>query len=75
MTVGDKVEIITPNEMFEASVEKILDENMAELDVANTNAEVWIKFSSKPVDYRYAIARTVGIKNVQEGCGDCLKCL
>lgn len=61
--LNDEVEIITPKEKFVAKVELILDKDGVELGVANTNDELYLKFSQAPVDYNYAIARTVGIKN------------
>lgn len=63
MLKGDEVEIITPNEKFKAKVELILDEEGDEIQVANTNADVWIKFSQSPINYKYAMARTIGVKN------------
>ncbi len=63
---GDKIEIITPDECFETTIEKLynitLDE---EKDVGNTNDEIWVLLSNEPVNYKYAIARTIGIKNVR----------
>lgn len=61
--LNDEVEIITPKEKFVAKVELILNKDGVELGVANTNDELYLKFSQAPVDYNYAIARTVGIKN------------
>ena len=61
--VNNEVEIITPNEQFKAVVESIKTKDGEELDVGNTNDDVYIKFSKAPEDYKYAIARTVGIKN------------
>lgn len=60
---GDDVEIISPDEQFITKVEKILDEDFDEIQVANTNADVWIKFSEIPKDYKYAMARTIGVKS------------
>ena len=62
MLAGDEVEIITPEEQFRTIVEKIYDEEFDEIQVANTNADVWIKFSQNPKDYKYAMARTIGVK-------------
>ncbi len=59
---NDEVEIITPTEQFVTKIVGIYDENGFELDVGNTNAEVYIKFEKEPQSYKYAIARTVGIK-------------
>ena len=64
--LNDKIEVITPDECIETTVEKIynitLDE---EKEVGNTNDEIWVKLSSEPKNYKYAIARTIGIKNVR----------
>ena len=62
MLKGDEVEIITPKEQFKVTVEKIIDEDGDEIQVANTNADVWMKFSKNPEDYKYAITRTIGVK-------------
>lgn len=62
MLVGDELEIISPDEQFTATVLEIQDEQGFTLDVGNTNAEVYIKFSQAPKDYKYAMARTIGIK-------------
>lgn len=63
---GDKIEVITPKECFETTINKIynitLDE---ELEVGNTNAEVYVELSSEPENFKYALARTIGIKNVR----------
>lgn len=62
ITKGDEVEIITPDEEFQTTVLNIYDEEGDEIPVANTNADVWIKFSQHPKDYKYAMARTIGVK-------------
>ena len=62
MLKGDEIEIISPEEQFRAVVDYILDEDGDEIQVANTNADVWIKFSVSPKDCKYAIARTIGVK-------------
>lgn len=60
---GDKIEIITPDECFETMVNKIYNNTLDEvLDVANTNAEVYVELSNEPQNYKYALARTIGIK-------------
>ena len=59
---GDEVEIISPDEKFVSKILKILDEDGIEQVVGNTNDEVWVTFSEPPKDYRYAIARTIGVK-------------
>lgn len=60
--VNDEVEIISPTEQFTAKVVEILDDKGLTIDVANTNAEVYMKFDKNPENYKYALARTIGIK-------------
>lgn len=62
MLPGDEIEIITPDEQFVSKVVEIQDEHGLTLDVGNTNAEVYMKFSTAPKNYKYAMARTIGIK-------------
>ena len=64
MLLGDVVEIITPDEQFTAAVEGIKNENGEELPLGNTNDDVYIKFSQSPKDPKYALVRTIGVKNV-----------
>ena len=64
MLLGDVVEIITPNEQFTATVEGIKNEDGEELPLGNTNDDVYIKFSQSPKDPKYALVRTIGVKNV-----------
>ena len=64
MLPGDEIEIITPDEQFTSKVLEIQDDKGFTLDVGNTNAEVYMKFSNAPKDYKYAMARTIGVKNV-----------
>ena len=59
----DKIEIITPTECFETTVNKIHDKDFFEKEVGNTNDEIWVELSVEPEEYKYAIARTIGIKN------------
>ena len=61
-SLGDEIEIITPTEQFTTKILGIYDENGLELEVGNTNAEVYVKFVKEPQNYKYAMARTVGIK-------------
>lgn len=60
---GDFVEIITPDECFEAQVLKITDEDEIEQEVGNTNDEIYVNLSKMPQIYKYALGRTIGIKN------------
>jgi len=66
MLLNDEIEIITPTEQFSAVIEKIYaDEYFTEeLSVANTNDELFIKLSKAPKSYKYALGRTVGIKEL-----------
>ena len=59
---GDEVEIITPDEKFVSKIVKIQDEEGIEQVIGNTNDDVWVTFSQTPTDCRYAIARTIGVK-------------
>ena len=60
--LGDEVEIITPSEQFITKITGIIDEKGEVQDLANTNADVYLKFEKEPVEYDVAIARTVGVK-------------
>ena len=62
MLVGDDVEIITPDEQFVAKVEAVKNEDGENLELGNTNDDVYVKFSQAPENYKYALVRTVGIK-------------
>ena len=64
MLPDDEIEIITPEEQFTSKVLEIQDDKGFTLDVGNTNSEVYIKFSNAPKEYKYAMARTIGVKNV-----------
>ena len=60
--LGDKVEIITPKEQFISKIEEIIDEKGNNLELANTNADVYLRLSEEPEDYAVALARTIGVK-------------
>ncbi len=62
MLIGDEVEIITPDEQFRTKLLAVKDENGIDLGLANTNDDVYLKFDKTPKDYKYALARTVGVK-------------
>ena len=62
MLLNDEVEIITPSEQFTSKVIEILDEKGQNLEVANTNAKVYLKLDREPEDYEVALARTTGVK-------------
>lgn len=59
---NEDIEIITPSEKFVTQVTEIIDDKGFDLDIANTNNELWVKFTKEPTDYEYALVRTVGIK-------------
>jgi len=62
--VGDEIEILTPDEMFTTKVLKVIDYNTKEeKEFSNTNDTSLIEFERVPKDIKYALGRTVGIKN------------
>lgn len=63
MLIGDEVEIITPHEQFKTKLLSVKDENGIDLPLANTNDDVYLLFDQQPEDYKYALARTIGVKN------------
>ncbi len=71
---NEDIEIISPSEKFVAQVTEIKNMKGEELELANTNDELLVKLTKAPVEYKYAIARTVGIKNTEEiqtcACGN-----
>lgn len=60
--LNDEVEIITPKEQFVTKIVEILNDKGETLDLANTNADVYLKFEQEPQDYSVALARTIGVK-------------
>lgn len=61
---GQEIEIISPDEQyFTKAIEIKSVKTGEELEVANTNDELLIKFEQAPKNYKYAIARTKEIKN------------
>jgi len=61
---GQEIEIITPDEQYFTHATKIISKKTnEELEVANTNDELYIKFEREPKNYKYALARTKEIKN------------
>lgn len=60
--LGDEVEIITPKEQFVTKITEIRNEKGEVMELANTNADVYLKFDKEPVDYSVALARTIGVK-------------
>lgn len=64
--LNDEIEIITPSECFKAKVNKIIDEKLREeKELSNTNDVSWLELSQEPKDYKYALARTIGVKNLR----------
>ncbi|MDD3436583.1 MAG: U32 family peptidase C-terminal domain-containing protein [Candidatus Gastranaerophilales bacterium] len=66
--LDEEVEIITPDEQFLTRVVAIKDKNGLECELANTNDELFIKFSKNPIDYRCALARTPGVLYINKKC-------
>ena len=62
MLLDDEIEIITPHEQFKTKVISIKNDQGEEVELANTNDDIYMKFSQNPVDYKYALARTIGVK-------------
>ena len=64
--LNDEIEIITPTECFKTKVIKITDEKLGEdKELSNTNDVSWIELSVNPKDSNYALARTIGVKNLR----------
>lgn len=64
--LNDEIEIITPTECFKTKVLKITDEKSGEeKELSNTNDISWLELSVKPKDSAYALARTIGVKNLR----------
>lgn len=59
---NEDIEVISPTEKFITQVTEIKNSKDEELEIANTNDELWVKLTKVPVDYKFALARTVGIK-------------
>lgn len=60
--LNDEIEIITPEEQFITKVTEIIKDG-ENTDLGNTNDDVCLKFTVEPKNYKYAIARTIGVKN------------
>lgn len=64
--LNDEIEIITPEECFKTKVIKIYDaKTFEEKELSNTNDESLIELSIEPKNYEYALARTIGVKNLR----------
>ena len=68
---NEDIEIISPSEKFITQVTEIKNMKGEELELANTNDELLVKLTNSPKEYRYALARTVGIKG---GVNEAQKC-
>jgi len=62
LLLNDEVEIITPDEQFISKVTEIKNKDGENLEVANTNEELFLKFSISPKSHKYTMARTPGIR-------------
>lgn len=60
--LNDEIEIITPSEQFITKITEIKNKDGAEQPLGNTNDELYLKFETAPIDYKYALARTIGVK-------------
>lgn len=64
---GVDIEMITPKEKFTTQAIDIIEPNKNEnLELANTNQELLIRFSRSPKNWEYGLIRTVGIKRAGE---------
>lgn len=64
--LNDEVEIITPHEKFTTKVVRIIDIKTSEdKPFSNTNDEDLIELEEHPENHKYALARTVGVKNLR----------
>ena len=60
---GDEIEMISPQEMFKTKILNIYNTDMEEKEVGNTNDDIFVELSVMPENYKYALGRTIGIKN------------
>ena len=60
--LNDEVEIITPTEQYITKILEIKNKDGEEQPLGNTNDDVYLKFEKAPEDYKYALARTIGVK-------------
>lgn len=64
--LNDEIEIITPDECFKTKVLRIFDEKSGEeKQLSNTNDVSILELSQAPENYNYALARTIGVKNLR----------
>ncbi len=60
--INTDIEVISPSERFTTQAKEIKNKDGEQLEFANTNDELWVRFNQPINDYKYAIVRTVGIK-------------
>lgn len=60
--LNDEVEIITPTEQFITKILEIKNKDGEEQPLGNTNDDVYLRFEKAPENYKYALARTIGVK-------------
>ena len=60
--LNDEVEIITPTEQFITKILEIKNKDGEEQPLGNTNDDVYLRFEKVPENYKYALARTIGVK-------------
>ena len=60
---GEEIEMISPQEMFKTKILNIYNTDMEEKEVGNTNDDIFVELSVMPENYKYALGRTIGIKN------------
>ena len=65
INTGDEIEMISPDEMFKTKILKIYNFDMEEQEVGNTNDDIYVELSVVPENYKYALGRTIGIKNIR----------
>ena len=58
--LNEEIEIITPTEQFITRIIEIKSIEGDLQEIGNTNDEVYLKFDKAPIDYKYALARTIG---------------
>ena len=68
---NEDIEIISPSEKYITQVTEIKTLKGEELELANTNDDLWVKFAKAPKEYDYALARTVGIKGGVNESANC----
>ena len=68
---NEDIEVISPSEKYITQVTEIKTLKGEELELANTNDDLWVKFAKAPKEYDYALARTVGIKGGVNESANC----